>query len=93
MIECGPAPRSEVVKLACWAAFKVPEPRVDAPSLNTTAPVGDAVAVVLTVAVKVTGCPTPDGLADELTAVVVVACVTDCATTAEVLPANVVFAA
>ena len=93
MIECGPGPSREVLKVACWAAFSVPDPRLDAPSLKVTRPVGYAAAVVLTVAVKVTGCPTPDGLADELMAVVVVACVTDCATTGEVLPANVVFAA
>lgn len=82
-----------MVKVACPAAFTMPEPTIDAPSLKFTCPVGVAVAVVLTVAVKVTGCPTPDGLADEVTAVVVVACVTDCVSTADVLPANVVFAA
>lgn len=93
MIECDPSPSVDVMKVAWPAAFTFPEPMVDAPSLNITVPVGVAVAVVIMVAVKVTGCPTPDGLADELTVVVVVACVTDCVSAAEVLAANVVFAA
>jgi hypothetical protein len=40
---------------------------LDAPSLKRTVPVGVVGAAVVTVAVNVTVCPTPDGLADEAT--------------------------
>jgi hypothetical protein len=41
---------------------KVPGPRVVAPSLNVTVPVGVPVVLLLTVAVKVTEAPNVDGL-------------------------------
>jgi hypothetical protein len=69
------------------------EPNRVAPSWNLTGPVGVAVAALSMVAVNVTDCPTPEGLADETSVVVVDARVIDCAIAAEVLPANVVFAA
>lgn len=70
MIECEPSVRLEVKKVACPAASTVPKPIVDAPSLNVTVPVG-VVEALVTVAVNVTDCPTPDGLADEVRAVLV----------------------
>jgi len=52
----------------------VPVPRVTVPSRNVTVPVGVATVVLpTTVAVKVTGWPKTDGLADEVTLVVVLA--------------------
>ena len=48
--------------------------------------------MALTVAVKVTVCPTADGLADDVSAVAVAPCVTDCATAGDVLPAKLPFA-
>lgn len=48
-------------------------PKVVAPSLNVTVPDGvpEAGELALTVAVNVTDCPDTDGLADEVTEVVV----------------------
>lgn len=73
VIECEPRASVEVEKLACPIAFTVPVPIVVAPSLNRTLPVGVVEAVLVTVAVNVTDCPTPEGLADETTTVVVAA--------------------
>ena len=58
-------------RVACPEPFKVcAEPKLFAPSLNCTLPVGVPVPV-LTVAVSVTDCPTVDGFGDDTTAVVV----------------------
>jgi hypothetical protein len=66
-MECEPRASVDVENLACPAASRVPEPMLDAPSLKRTVPVGVVGAAVVTVAVNVTVCPTPDGLADEAT--------------------------
>ena len=71
VIECVPNAREEVEKLACPAEFSVPEPIVEVPSLKRTAPVGVVATAVFTVAVKVMDWPTPAGLADEASVVVV----------------------
>ena len=52
-------------------ALSVPLPIEFAPSRNETVPEGVPGEVLLTVAVKVTDCPVVDGLADEVTDVVV----------------------
>jgi hypothetical protein len=67
-MECAPRVSVEVLNVAA-PPDKLLVPRVVAPSLNVTVPVAvDGV----TVAVKVTGLPYADGLADAVTAVVVV---------------------
>lgn len=61
-----PAVRVEVVSLAVWA-IRVTVPRLAAPFLNVTVPVGVPLLVAgLTTAVKVTGVPTADGFFDEV---------------------------
>jgi len=60
VIECVPAVRVEVVKVATWepdTVLRVPVPRAVAPSLKVTVPVGGVAPVVVTVAVKVTEVP------------------------------------
>src|SRR5215471_11650730 len=52
---CSPSVKLEEVKVATPEAFKVPIPRLVAPSLNVTVPVG--VTAPVTVAVKVTDRP------------------------------------
>ena len=60
------------VSVATPLALSVPVPRVVEPSLNVTVPVGVPVPLVgLTVAVKVTFCPTVDGFGLEVMVVVV----------------------
>ncbi len=73
VIVCIPTDNELVVKVACAEPLRVPVPRVVAPSLNVTVPVGvpTAGATGLTVAVKVTDCPGDAGLTDVATAVVV----------------------
>lgn len=83
MIECAPTVSELVVNVATPEPFNVPVPRVVAPSLNVTVPVGVPEAAA-TVAVNVTGEPTVDGFALEVR-VVVVLCVTVCVKTADVL--------
>src|ERR1043166_3464338 len=58
--------------------LKVPVPKVVAPSLKVTVPVGVPLpgAGALTVAVKVTGWPDTEGLTEEATVVVVLAAFT-----------------
>ena len=72
-MECDATDRVEVVKVAVPLAFNVPAPRVEPPFLKVTVPVGTPLpgAVAVTVAVNVTGWLSTEGLADELTAVVV----------------------
>ena len=54
----------EVVNVACPEAFKTADPIAVAPSMNVTLPVGTPPSggTALTVAVKVTGCPSPASL-------------------------------
>ena len=65
---------------------RVPVPRVFAPSLNVTVPAGVPPALV-TVAVKVTGCPGALGFTDDVTATAVAVWLTDWVNTDEVLDA------
>src|SRR2546430_4589354 len=68
--------------------IKVPLPRLVAPSLNETVPVGVPApgALAETVAVKVTDWPKTDGLADDVTTVVVASLFTVCVNDGEALP-------
>ncbi len=72
MIECEPTESEAVVKVA-WPALRLAVPRVVAPSLNVTVPVGVPLpgGVEVTVAVKVTAWPNTDGLPEAVTAVLV----------------------
>ena len=65
-----PAPRTEVLKVAWPEALSVPVPKVFAPSLKVTVPVGVPAAEV-TVAVKVTAWPKTEELTLAVTLVVV----------------------
>jgi hypothetical protein len=70
-MECEPAVSDEVVRLAL-PAESVLVPKVAAPSLNVTASLsGGGPLLELTVAVKVTACPTGEGFGLELAVVVV----------------------
>src|SRR6185369_10092559 len=62
-------------------------PKLDPSILNCTVPPGvpDPGALALTVTVNVTLCPNTDGLADELTTLVVLALLTVCVKSADVL--------
>ena len=73
MILSDPGGSEFVVKVAT-PPDRVPVPNRVLPLLNFTVPVG--VAPELTVAVKVTACPTPDGFTSEVRAVVVLALLT-----------------
>lgn len=77
VIECDPAVRDEVVKVAWPLMSTLLDPRTVAPSWKLTVPVGVAAAALLMVAVNVIDCPTPDGLAEETSVMVVVAFVID----------------
>lgn len=72
MIECEPRLNALVENVA-WPLLKLPVPKVVAPSLKVTVPVGVPVAgeVALTVAVNVTLWPTTAGFAEGETEVVV----------------------
>jgi hypothetical protein len=83
VIECAPTARELVVNVAKPEPFNGPVPRVVAPSLNVTVPVGVPEPAV-TAAVKVTGEPNVAGFALEVKVVVVV-CITFCVKTADVL--------
>src|SRR2546427_3465805 len=80
VMECVPAAKLAVLKVAVVTppeVLSVPWPMLVDPSKKDTVPVGLAAAVLpggvtVTVAVKVTNCP-DDGLAEELTAVLVLA--------------------
>ena len=85
---CGlPATDSAVVLKVATPPLRVPVPNVAAPSLNVTVPVGVPApgATAATVAVNVTDWPNTEGLADEVSEVVVLAMVTVCETVLEVL--------
>src|SRR2546425_10613937 len=75
---CEPTASVLVTNVAWPEPSRVPVPRVLEPSLKVTVPVGVPAAglFAVTVAVKVTACPDSDGLAEELTSVVVPAWVT-----------------
>src|SRR5439155_2654305 len=77
LIEWEPTASVLVTNVAWPEPFRVPVPRVLEPSLKVTVPVGVPAPGLLavTVAVKVTDCPDSDGLAEELTDVVVPASV------------------
>src|SRR5947199_7882741 len=75
LIEREPTASVLVANVAWPEPFRVPVPRVVEPSLKVTVPVGVPAPglFAVTVAVKVTDCPDTDGLAEELTSVVVLA--------------------
>ena len=75
VMECAPAVSVVVANVATREPFSVPVPSVVAPSLNVTVPVGVPLpgATALTVAVNVTDWPTVEGLAEEVTVVLVLA--------------------
>jgi len=91
VIGCEPTASVLVTNVAWPEAFRVPVPRVLGPSLKVTVPVGVPAPLVLafTVAVKVTDCPDSDGLAEELTSVVVLPFFTVWVSVLEVLPLKV----
>jgi hypothetical protein len=66
------------VARVAWPAASVPVPRLVAPSMNVTVPVGLLGPLPVTVAVKVTVCPDTDGLAEDASTVVVGAALTVC---------------
>ena len=82
-----PTDSVEVVNVAWPLPFNVPVPIGVAPSLNVTVPVGVPAPgkVADTEAVKVTDCPSLDGLLLEVTAVVVAAWLTVCDSAVDVL--------
>ena len=76
--------RADVLKVATPLLLSVPVPRVVVPSLNVTVPVGVPLDEV-TVAVNVTDWPNVEGLADDVSAVLVLTSLTTCETVADVL--------
>ncbi len=91
LIEWEPTASVLVTNVAWPEPFRVPVPRVLEPSLKVTVPVGVPAPglFAVTVAVKVTDCPDSDGLAEELTSVVVLAFFTVWVSVLEVLPLKV----
>jgi hypothetical protein len=90
VIECEPAVSVEVLNVAVSGLepLSVPVPIAVPPSLKVTVPLGSGVVPATcgaTVAVNVTNCPVVDGLAEEVTVVVVVAWVTVCVRAVDVL--------
>src|SRR5205823_2240067 len=70
--EWMPTASVEVVRVAVALVFKVMAPRVTAPSLNSTEPVGGGTpAIPVTVAVRVTSWPKTEGFGLETRVVVV----------------------
>src|ERR1700682_2914075 len=70
--ECEPTASVDILKVA-FPPLSVAVPRFVVPSLKLTGPVGVAGPPVLTVAVNVTACLSPDGFGDETSEVVVAA--------------------
>jgi hypothetical protein len=68
---CVPAESAEVAHAACSADKATFEQIGVTPSLKVMLPVGLPAETALTVAVKVTACPTVDGFAEEISAVCV----------------------
>ena len=91
MIECEPTASVLVTNVAWPEPSRVPLPRVLEPSLKVTVPVAVPAPglFAVTVAVKVTACPDTEGLAEELTNVVVPAFLTVWVSGLEVLPLKV----
>src|SRR5712691_5230836 len=89
VVLCVPTLRADVAHVATPAASAcAPQPVIElAPSLKFTLPVGVPApgAVAVTVAVKVTLWPNTDGLAEDVSAVLVLAWFTTCDTAALVL--------
>jgi len=87
--ECDPAARDDVENVAT-PADKLPVPRVAPPFLKVTiSPLGGTPPLELTVAVKMTGCPTLLGLPLDASVNVVPYLLTVCVRVAEVLAENV----
>lgn len=68
-----PRLRVDELKVATPLLFRMEPPRVVVPSRKVTLPVGVPLVAGLTVAVNVTGCPSPDGFTDEISTVVLAA--------------------
>ena len=68
-MEWLPTERAAVENVATPEPLRVPVPRVAAPSLKVTVPVG-VPPVPVTVAVKLTDCPYTDGFDEEVSVVV-----------------------
>src|SRR5580658_2184914 len=88
MIECVPTLKPDVLKVATPEPFNVAVPRTVVPSSKVTVPVGvpEPGALAVTVVVNVTDWPKSDGLADELTLVLVPSSPTVWLTADDVLP-------
>jgi hypothetical protein len=87
VIECVPAERLEVEKVATPLALSAGAPRGVLPSKNVTVPVGVPVPEVgATVAVKVTVCPRGEGFGVEVSEVAVPIKLTFCVRVEELLP-------
>ena len=85
-MESDPAGSHERVKVVV-PLLSVAVPSVSEPFLNVTVPVG-VPALDVTVAVNFTEAPKVDGFSEEVTEVEVVAGLTVCVSTGEVLPAK-----
>ena len=85
---CCPCVSAEVWSVARPLLSSVPVPRVVEPSMNVTVPVGvpPPGAIALTTAANVVAWPAVAGLGEALTVTVVLALLTVCVTTAELLP-------
>ena len=77
-----------MVNAAMAVPFSTTVPRVVAPSLNVTEPVGVPAAPEVTVAVKVTDWPKTDGLDADITVLTVAGKLTACVTMFDVLAAK-----
>jgi len=88
VIECVPAERVDVVRVARELAFNMPVPRVEEPSIKVTVPPAVPEPAGLTVAVNVTDCPAMDGFLDDATDVLVAILFTVWFKVPEVLPAK-----
>jgi len=86
VMECVPTARVDVENVATPLPLSADVPSGTAPSMNVTVPVAPEGG--LTVAENVTCCPNPEGLSDDVSAVVVlmVLAETVCVTGDEVLP-------
>ena len=85
-----PTDSVEVVNIAWPFALSVVVPSTLVPCSNVTEPVGVPApgADAVTVAVNVTPCPNTDGLTEDATTVVVLACLTFWLRAEDVLPAQ-----
>jgi hypothetical protein len=90
LIVCDPTDSEGVMNTAVPNAFNGDDPRTVLPSLKVTVPAGIPPVDEITVAVKVTACPTDEGLTEDVSVVVVVACVTVCERADDELPRKLV---